>query len=42
MLLVFELLAALAVGFVLGRIWEIRQRMRADIERGHDIPVARL
>jgi hypothetical protein len=27
MLLVFELLVALALGFVLGRVWEIRKEM---------------
>ena len=28
MLIFFELLATLALGFVLGRLWEIRQEMR--------------
>ena len=28
MLIFFELLAALALGFVLGRLWEIRQEMQ--------------
>jgi hypothetical protein len=28
MLLVFELLVALALGFLLGRIWEIRKEMQ--------------
>jgi hypothetical protein len=28
MLLVFELLIALALGFLLGRIWEIRKEMQ--------------
>ncbi len=36
MMMVFELLAALALGFVLGRIWEIRQAMRRDlVDRPH-------
>jgi hypothetical protein len=30
MLMVLELLVALGVGFVLGRIWEIRQEIRRD------------
>jgi hypothetical protein len=30
MLMVLELLVALVVGFVLGRIWEIRQKIRRD------------
>jgi len=30
MLLVLELSAALALGFVLGRIWQIRQEMRQN------------
>lgn len=30
MLIVLELLVALVVGFVLGRIWEIRQEIRRD------------
>lgn len=30
MLMVLELLVALVVGFVLGRIWEIRQEIRRD------------
>jgi hypothetical protein len=40
MLMVFELvavLAALALGFVLGRIWEIRREIRRNRFRGGDI-----
>ena len=39
MLLVFELSAALALGFVFGRIWQIRQEMR---QNGYKIPTAHL
>jgi hypothetical protein len=34
MLVFFELLAALAFGFVLGRVWEIRQEMRSAYAQG--------
>jgi hypothetical protein len=35
MLMVLELLVALVVGFVLGRIWEIRQEIRRDYFHRH-------
>jgi hypothetical protein len=40
MVMVFELvavLAALALGFVLGRIWEIRRDIRRNRFRGRDV-----
>ena len=42
MLIVFELLAALALGFVLGRLWQIRQEMQRAPETRNRIPTARL
>jgi hypothetical protein len=42
MLMFFELLAALALGFVLGRLWEIRQEMWRAGETRNKIPTARL
>ena len=42
MLIFFELLAALAFGFVLGRLWEIRQEMRRVEDTHYRIPTARL
>ena len=42
MLMFFELLAALAFGFVLGRLWEIRQEMRRAGETHNRIATARL
>ena len=38
MLIFFELLAALALGFVLGRLWEIRQEMQRAPETRNRIP----
>jgi hypothetical protein len=42
MLMFFELLAALAFGFVLGRLWEIRQEMRRAGETHNRIVTAQL
>jgi len=42
MLIFFELLAALALGFVLGRLWEIRQELQRAPETRNRIPTARL
>lgn len=42
MVMFFELLAALALGFVLGRLWEIRQTMQRTPETRNRIPTARL
>ena len=42
MLIFFELLAALALGFVLGRLWEIRQEMQRAPESRNRIPTTRL
>jgi hypothetical protein len=41
------LLAALAFGFILGRLWEMRKKLRRDqVQRTHEtgfnIPIARL
>jgi hypothetical protein len=37
-----ELLAALTLGFVLGRLWEIRQTIERTPETRNRIPTARL
>ena len=42
MLIFSELLAALALGFVLGRLWEIRQELQRVPETRNRIPTARL
>jgi hypothetical protein len=41
-MLVFELLAALALGFVLGRVWEIRKEMRREAQSSYRIPAPHL